>query len=359
MPRKSIILFLCLFLVLPVKSSLAAPIAEDLNAAVIYDYYRIGGDDPYNQGLSLALFTDQINEITGNSYNTVPLATVLNAQKSDTALPPRTIVLTFENFDSSFLKNVWPLLEEHKLPFVITLSAAKLDEAEQNGVSPDWGDVLRLKESPLVEFAMTPYQYRHNDDRDETSLSLNINRAKARFREKADLEPLYFSYPFGEYSPTYLDALSKQGFRAALTQVSGVTGSSTPRLLLPRFTISDQYADIERFRITSAALPLPVYDIQPDSIYADNNPPLLGFTVAKDISDSELKKIDCFASGPGSSDIKTQIISSRVEVRLKAPFDDNKGRINCTIPVLSQDDNLGDKDNMRWRWAGFQFLFKE
>ena len=356
MSRKSIILFLCAFLILPVKIAMTAPISEDLNSAVVYAYFKIGEDDASNQALSLDGFRRQIDEIVKNNYNVVPIRDVLLAQKNGDPLPAKTIVLTFENFDRDFLDSVWPILKHHKFPFVLVLNASKLDRATEDGTSPNWSDLEKLKDSQLVEIAMTAYVYKHTNDLKEEDLSLDINRSKVRFREKLNIEPIYFSYPFGEYTPDYISAVSKQGFQAAFTQASGVIGTSTKRDLLPRYTMTEIFSDVDRFLMTSSALPLPIQDVEPDSVFSETNPPLLGFTVGSEIPDSDLKKMICFASG--ISDVKVQTMSHRVEVRMMSPFDDSKGRINCTIPVPSSD-GLSDADTVRWRWVGFQFSFAE
>lgn len=346
------------------RSVFAAPIAQDLSAAVIYAYFGIvsdgNGTDPDNS-LSLQVFQDGISEMTKGGYDIRALSEVLADQKNGKALSSRTIVLTFEVIDQTFLDEVLPVLEQNRIPFVAILSAAALDEAERSKKAlgkksynaPDWSDIAELAQNPLVEIAMTPYAYRHAADEDGQAFAASINRAKARFHEKLGIEPRYFSYPYGEYAPDRLDILSKQGFDAALTQVSGVTAQDTPRLLLPRFTMTDRYADLDRLRMTSLALPLPVAEVDPKSVASATNPPHLSFAVSREIGEGDLRAMKCFASGVG--DLETHRQGNRITIAPSRPFEDRSGRINCTIPVPSATD----PDLVRWRWAGFQFSFPE
>ncbi|MDD3021168.1 MAG: polysaccharide deacetylase family protein [Alphaproteobacteria bacterium] len=358
MSRNLIISLLLGILIFSSKAALSAPISEDLNSAVAYAYFQIGEDESDDQSLSLGAFLGQIKEITENHYNVASIKQVLDAQKSGKTLPPRTIILTFEKFDRGFLRDVWPILEENNLPFLLFLNAAKLDTAssDEDSLDPNWDDARTLENSPLSEIGITPYSYTHSANIDNSDIEMDINRAKTLFREKMEIEPLYFSYPFGEFTPDYLDAVSKQGFMAAFTQASGVIGLSTPRNLIPRFTMTDSFADIERFRMTSSALPFPVTGITPMSVFSKANPPSLGFTVSNDIPDQDIKKMNCFASG--ISDVSIHSTEHRIQIEIPTAFDDGKGRVNCTIPV-SVTDGSGDDDNLRWRWLGFQFSFPE
>lgn len=354
MPRKPILLFLCAFWLLFPKSVTAVTLSEDMSSAVIYAYFQIGPTEEFESGLSIDSFQAQADEMAGNGYNVMSLRNVLLAQSSGQPLPPKSVVLTFESFDSGFIKNVLPILTEHHFPFVLLLSAAKLDEAEKNDTAPSWDDVVSLIKNSPVEIGMTPYRYAHGRGQSEEDLFMDINRAKARFREKTGIDPVYFSYPFGEYSSSYVSVIEKAGFAAGLSQTSGVVSSSINRLLLPRFTMTDGFSDLDRFRMTSLALPLPISKVTPDHVFMTDNPPKLQFTVEGGLNDSDLSKMNCFASGLGN--LKKEIKGNRVSLVFPSPFEDGKGRVNCTIPVSSSD---GDPEATRWRWAGFQFSFGE
>ena len=107
--------------------------------------------------------------------------------------------------------------------------------------------------------------------------------------------------------------------------------------------------------MTAAALPFPVSDIQPAVSLNHTNPPLIGFTLPNSLtSSSHLSKLNCFASGMDKIKIE-KLGTHRIEIRLDKPFDDSKGRLNCTLPVPSLD-GTGD---MRWRWLGFLFVLPD
>jgi peptidoglycan/xylan/chitin deacetylase (PgdA/CDA1 family) len=347
-------IFLTLLLSLSVcgwgKTVQADMISDDASTAVIYSYFRISDEDEDPSTISLDDFTGQIEELISGPYNPQSIAAVISAQDRNAKLPPRTVALTFDGIDYSIFNKAIPLLLEKKIPFTLFVSPGQLDGAQRSGNGVRWEDIADLSKDKLATIGLTSYTYGHLGSWTEEQLIADLNRAKTRFREELKMEPEYFAYPFGEYSPAFRSAVSRQGFVAAFGQNSGAVSSPSDKLALPRFTMTRDFADLDRFRMTSEVLPLPATDISPASQVLTDNPPTPGFTVAPEISKSDLQKMTCFASGIGK--LQIQILGdSRVEIRFPKGFDDTKGRMNCTLPGPQSDLN----DEPRWRWIGFLY----
>ena len=81
-----------------------------------------------------------------------------------------------------------------------------------------------------------------------------INSGPIRiFEEKLGYNPIYFSYPFGEYSLDFIDIV-KQNFNFAFGQHSGVIDLSKDNFQLPRFPINETATSI---KIINHSLPNP------------------------------------------------------------------------------------------------------
>ena len=155
--------------------------------------------------------------------------------------------------------------------------------------------------------------------------------------------PTLFAYPYGEYSLAIRDAVVDAGLVAAFGQHSGAIGRTGDRFGLPRFPLSENYGDMDRFRLIANALPLPVGDLTPADplLTAETNPPFYGFTVAETVSG--LGALGCFAS---RNDLTMERLGDyRIETRMAGPFPPGRARINCTMPG----------PDGRWRWLGRQF----
>jgi hypothetical protein len=115
---------------------------------------------------------------------------------------------------------------------------------------------------------------------------------------------------------------------------------------LPRFTMTDSFADLDRFRLTANALPLPVSDISPQDPYLKEEPLATGFSVHESLT-GDLGSLSCFSSVHGQPEL--EIIGNRIELRHEENFDQNRIRINCTLPGPTSSDLDAIP---RWRWFG-------
>lgn len=325
---------------LTISAAHAGTLSEDSSAAVVYSYGSISDDD--DDSLTPDNFQAQLTELTSGDYTVQPLPQLLR----DHALPRRSVALSFDALDYAFIHAIAPQLLEKKLPFTVFVSPGQLDA----GGTVTWDDLRNLAGNQLVTLGLTAYSYAHTADWPLEKLTEDLNRAKARFREEFKQEAEFFAYPYGEYTPAYKSLIDQQGFKAAFGQQSGVIYAGADRLALPRFTMTDDVADLDRLRMTSQALPFPVSDLEPASPLLTVNPPFPGFTVAGAITADDLAKMTCFASGIGQ--LKLQKLGhNRVEIRFPRGFDDTRGRVNCTLPVYGSDDPR----DVRWRWLGFLY----
>ncbi|MBP9050636.1 MAG: polysaccharide deacetylase family protein [Alphaproteobacteria bacterium] len=329
----------------------ATALPEDRTAAVVYSYFNVGEDDDRDiPTLSLEAFESQIHEIKTGGYNATTLPVIINSQATRDVLPPRTIALTFDNVNDAVLSNAVPLLLENNIPFTLFLSPGKLDDNTKSGSGIGWDAIRSLKKESSVTLALTSYTYGHIVELPEADVLSDLNRAKARFREELGQEPEFFSYPYGETSPSLTAIVSRAGFKAAFGQTSGVVSPASNLFALPRFTITDEFGDIDRFRMTSLALPLPAKDMEPHTTQISQNPPTPGFTITSQLTPEDMGGISCFASGLGKLQT-SHLGKNRFEIRFPKGFEDNKGRMNCTLLGPS----LEGSDEPRWRWLGFLF----
>lgn len=321
----------------------SADILEDNASSSVYAYFNVTRDGE-DSSLSYDQFAQQIEEIGIGNYTVLTLSDLLAKEKSGEPLPPNTIALTFDEPDEETYSKAIPLLVKNKIPFTIFVSPGNAEAAE-------WETLKNLQKNPFVTIGLTSFTYGHLGSWSEEKIVADLNRAKAIYREKLEAEPLYFSYPLGEYSTQFVEAVRKMGFAAAFGQNSGVLTQSLDLMKLPRFTMTDEFGDLERFRTTSNALPLPVKDIQPDTSYMTTMPSI-GFTIDEQLSVEDMKKTKCFASGATQPET-VYLQSGRIEVRFKETPVTDRLRINCTITVPGE---LPD-DDLRYRWLGFLLYF--
>ncbi|MDE1152768.1 MAG: polysaccharide deacetylase family protein [Micavibrio sp.] len=337
-----------LSLLLAAPAPARATIDADQSSAVIFVYQRIGEDTQPQSSISVEQFKEHIKELQTGGYHVLPLDKIIDAIKNGETLPQKTVGLTFEGAWLSTYANALPLLDDADLPFTVFFST---DMAEDGGnpAHMTWKHLRDLQKDSRATLALMPSAYVHMAEQTKDQNAAIINKALTRFKDELGKTPVFFAYPYGEYSAELKKQMEGYAFKAVFGEQSGVVHAKSDFEALPRFTMTDNYGDLERFQLTANALPLPVTDIIPDDMVLKQNPPLLGFTVSPDLKD--LSKLSCFVSGQGKADV-IRLGGGRVELRIKDKFDDSRTRINCTMP----DSTVIPGQPQSWRWFGMQLI---
>lgn len=341
--RRVLIYMICHVLIAPAVP--AAAQTYDRTEGVILAYQRVNEDLYPGSNISMDQFAEHVRELTEGGYHVAPLAQIVTALKSKEKLPDKTVAITFNGAYRSALNNAIPLLLENNLPFTVFFSPGQADSKTPQYM--DWNDLKRLSRNNLVTLGIHPASYTRLTESPDSEIRRQINSAVARYREEFGREPEFFAYPFGEYTKAYRDIVAQSGFLAAFGQQSGVAYIGSDIFALPRFALTDSYGDDDRFRMAVTALPLPVSDIAPDNPHIGaENPPTFGFTVDDSLIEN-LVQLSCFFSEHGKPDM--QIVGkNRVELRVTEPFEEDRVRLNCTMPGPQPKPG----EEQRWRWFG-------
>lgn len=324
-----------------------AAISADRSTAVIFMYQRIGEDQATQGNISLERFREHITELTKAGYSVLPVPKIIDAMKNGDDLPPKTVGITFDGAYQAALANAIPILANARLPFTVFFASDLVEGG--NPAHMNWEQIKKLSKNKLVSFGILPALYKHMVNQTDEQNAALINRAVSRYREVMGNPPVLFSYPYGEYNTAIEKQIASYHFKAAFGQQSGVVYQGSNFMALPRFTMTDDYGDLDRFILTANAQPLPVSDVVPEDTMLVKNPPLIGFTVTPEIS--QLGKLACFGSNLGKLPL-THIGNNRIEIRYSKPFTDRRTRINCTLP----NNTVTSGEPRSWRWFGMLLI---
>ncbi len=319
----------------------AQMIKEDRTAVRIMAYYGVGQDDAPATSVTLKQFKAHLRELNIGNYNVVALPDVLHAYKKKAPLPDNSIVLTFDGSDKSILTQAAPLLKKYQFPFTVFLSPERV--MGNNARYLTLKDIKKLQKLQLVNFGIHPENYSEEGFEDIETLRSNINSSVSFYRDLFQEHPQYLAFPQGLYSKTHLDIAHNYGFKALLGQQSGVAYHNPKGTILPRFLMTENYADQRRFKMTANALPIPASEQTPVTSIIKLDNPAIGFTTSEDL---DLKKLSCYATGQSKPTIET--LNNRIEIRLQQNIDDLRFRVNCTLPVKNDEIDTPK----RWRWFG-------
>ncbi|NER82282.1 MAG: polysaccharide deacetylase family protein, partial [Leptolyngbya sp. SIO1D8] len=159
--------------------------------------------------------------------------------RTGSSLPPKPVLLTFDDGYEGHYTHVYPLLKEYQYPAVFSLFSGKMDGEIAGRSTVTWEQAQEMAADPLITIASHsvthPPDLRELEDED---LRREVVDSKARLEEKLGIPIRYFTYPAGYYDERVAEAVEAAGYEAALTMSNNdewFAGESESLLELGRF----------------------------------------------------------------------------------------------------------------------------
>ncbi len=256
----------------------------------------------------------------------------------------KKILITIDDAFSSFYNEAWPYLKKNKIPFILFVST---EAVGANGYMT-WEQIQEIEKESFVYIGNHSHSHDYLVNFSKEDLVKDIDLSKKKFIKNLGYNPIFFSYPFGEYSE-YIKKYVSQNFKLSFGQHSGVIDLNKDKYELPRFPINEKYGDLKRFKFLINLQPLEYNKILPIEKYItiENNPPEFSVEFFKD--QKNLEYINCY-SDEGNKWNKSKITINKNILKIKfiEKFSFRRGRVNCSL----NDDGV-------WRWFGVQFSIQE
>jgi peptidoglycan/xylan/chitin deacetylase (PgdA/CDA1 family) len=305
-------------------------------------YHRFDENKYPSTNIQMDIFKKQIKIIKKLKYNFYDPKSL--EKNFTTPKIKKKILITIDDAFSSFYEIAWPYLKKEKIPFILFVST---ETVGKNGYMT-WDQIKELEKETGVYIGNHSHTHKYLVDLKNEDFIADINTASKIFKNKLGYNPIFFSYPFGEYSSLIKEYISKN-FKFSFGQHSGVIDSNKDRHELPRFPINEKYGDLERFEFLINLYPLQYKVLYPEEKYLinNNNPPK--FLVEFFDEQRNINNINCFSDEGGKWE-KSNInfIQNTLNLNFREKFKFRRGRINCSL----NDDGV-------WRWFGVQFSIKQ
>ena len=304
-------------------------------------YHRFDENKYPSTNIKMNIFKDQIEIIKSLKYDFYDPGELEN--NFYTPKIEKKILITIDDAFSSFYKIAWPYLKKEKIPFILFVST---ETVGKNGYM-NWSQIKELEKEPDVYIGNHSHTHGYLVDLEINAFINDISTASEIFIDKIGYNPIFFSYPFGEYSDFIKKHIAKN-FKFSFGQHSGVIDVNKNKYELPRFPINEKYGDLERFKFLINLQPLQFKNLYPKEKYlTENNPPK--FYVEFFNNQKNLVNINCFSDeGDKWEKSNTDFNNDILNISFRDKFLFRRGRINCSL-----------NDNGIWRWFGIQFSVKQ
>lgn len=311
-------------------------------AAVVLQYHRFGESRYPTTNVTVAQFDAHLDELARGGFKVMPLSAIVAALRAGKPLPDRAVAITVDDAYRSFLDHAWPKLRSAGYPATLFVATDGIERRLTGLLS--W-DEIKAMQAQGLEVASHGHAHISYAAAAPTDIAFDLAASAKLFRDRLGTVPAHFAFPYGEASKAAIDQIRAAGFVAAFGQQSGAIGPGADLHLLPRFPFNEQFAAVERFKLTTATLPLPLADVTPQDTLLRGGQLVQRFTLPVDLP--RTKDLACYHEGTRLS-LRTEAAGQRLVVQAPVPGTLAKGRqrINCTMPGPGG----------RWMWWGTQYL---
>ena len=304
-------------------------------------YHRFDEDKYPSTNIQMNVFKKHITIIKNSNYKFYDPKNLEN--DFSISKKEKKILITIDDAFTSFYDVAWPYLKTEKIPFILFVST----EAIGKNNYMTWKQIKEVEREPFAFIGNHSHSHNYLVDLNKNDFLNDINTSSSFFSKNLGYKPIFFSYPFGEYSSAIKKYISKN-FRYAFGQHSGLIDINKNPFELPRFPINEKYGDLDRFKFLINLYPLQYKSLYPEEKYVtDNNPPKFYTEFFKE--QKNINNINCF-SDEGSEWNKSNISfnHNKLKIDFREKFIFRRGRVNCSL-----------NDNGIWRWFGVQFSIKQ
>jgi peptidoglycan/xylan/chitin deacetylase (PgdA/CDA1 family) len=252
--------------------------ASEFHALSYHDVFANPENAATADSLSVSVddLVRQFSWLRDNNYRVVSMSDVIAARSGGAALPPKAVLLTFDDGYASFHTHVLPLLKLFKYPATLAVVAGWIEapisttiEYESDRIDPakfmTWSQVRDCVDSGLVEIASHTFNLHHgeignpqgnkqpaastrifdtktqkyeSDDEYKQRIRTDLQRSSEIIQARSGRRPRVVVWPYGAYTSSASEIASELGMQVGLTLDAGINNNATPLNRLGRVLIA-------------------------------------------------------------------------------------------------------------------------
>jgi len=214
-------------------------------------YHKVNDIPDNPTTVPVSVFDEQLAQVRELGYEVVDLDAVIDYYRDGRPLPPKAVLITFDDGYTDILENAQPVLEKHGYPAVLFAPVAYMETrmplpherllVTQGVANPtmDWEELRELdRRGTRVESHGIGHRPLADLEVDEAAREITLS--KLRLEERLGRQVRAFAYVKGSeahYRLVHLSLLKQAGYDVAFTSVSGSNGPATDPLQLHRYNV--------------------------------------------------------------------------------------------------------------------------
>lgn len=227
-------------------------VGDRLQTVTVLCYHRIGSGLG-RMGVTPEQFAQQMEWLTAHGYPVVRLSDLADQLAGRRALPPNSLVITFDDGYESVHRHAYPVLRRLGLPATLFLYT---DFVGGGGDALSWPQVREMAASGLIDFQahsrthanLTQRRAGETDAAYRQRLDEEVGGSREAIQRRLGGAPVqHFAYPFGDSNDAVREALRRRRYELGLTVQPGGNPAYAPPLQLRRTMIFGSH-DLEAFK---------------------------------------------------------------------------------------------------------------
>ncbi|HIU63727.1 MAG TPA: polysaccharide deacetylase family protein [Candidatus Avacidaminococcus intestinavium] len=185
-------------------------------------YHRIADIPGDRNSLPLAKFEEQLQFLAANGYQTITLDDVYDYYTNNKSLPPKTVVLTFDDGYKDNLTLALPLLIKYNMQatvFAITDWVGKENKWENFNkkltTTMDWSELKKWQTAGMQVGSHT-VSHPFLAHLEPTMLKQELQKSKKELEERLAVPIDHLCYPYGNFNKNVCIASKDAGYKTAL-----------------------------------------------------------------------------------------------------------------------------------------------
>jgi peptidoglycan/xylan/chitin deacetylase (PgdA/CDA1 family) len=154
--------------------------------------------------------------LKAEGFNPVSMDQMVRHLETGASLPPKPVLLTFDdNYRGQYL-HAFPLLKKYNFPAVWSVHTAFVG-SPQGKPKATWEELKEMADSGLVTVASHTVNHRNFGELTPAEIDRELQQSKKILEEKLGRSVKYFTYPEGTYTEQVKEQVRNAGYHAALS----------------------------------------------------------------------------------------------------------------------------------------------
>lgn len=190
-----------------------------------------------------ASLNEQLSFLHNEGYQTLGLNDLNDSLENGTPLPPKSVILTFDDGFRDFYTSAFPILKKYNLRAVMFYVAGYTN-------FPGYMDqqmLLEIHNSGLVDVEGHTMTHQILVNQKPADLQREVVESKTLIESLLNKKINYFAYPYGAFDQNVINAVNLAGYRLAFGTTPGTVLKQSQKYSLPRIGITG-FDNLDRFK---------------------------------------------------------------------------------------------------------------